>query len=275
MRILKDTVNTLFVTFYIGETPMDADGDVDVVVTDFFDAAILTTVATNETGTGNYSVELPAQSSVKVLRVAWSGTFQGDDQEVIQEYEIVGDFLFSLAELRAQDGLDDDTVYPTSALVTVRDDVTDLINEFTGTAFGETWSYERTRARSNDLILARRPIRSLLSVTDADGILDIDAWYWSSNGIIEATTYVDRDALVQYAYGKVGVPGDLRRAALRLARHWLLSNPSSIPDRARMMTTQWGTYQLTTASEDHPTGLPDVDATLIRYMDPTYKLGFA
>jgi hypothetical protein len=70
--------------------------------------------------------------------------------------------------------------------------------------------------------------------------------------------------VVRYTYGMPRPPADVKRAALLLAQNWLLSVESNIPDRARMMTTSWATFQLSSAGEEYPTGYPEIDSVLNR-----------
>lgn len=69
---------------------------------------------------------------------------------------------------------------------------------------------------------------------------------------------------VKYLYGEPWPDQVIANAGKTLARHMLLREESSIPDRARMMTTEWATFQLATADDEHPTGLPEVDSVLRR-----------
>ena len=60
-------------------------------------------------------------------------------------------------------------------------------------------------------------------------------------------------------------PADLKQAALRAARNWLLTGDawSGADTRATSITNDYGNIQLSVASADgRPTGLPDVDATI-------------
>lgn len=279
-RILVDTFNTVYVTFYVGETAVDADGDVVTVeVTDPYGVVVAGGAALDEVETGTYSFLVPAVSDPTELSVTWTGDFSGDEQTVVQAYTVVGKFLFALADLRAMDGLEDTSDYPTAKLVEIRDQVTDLFVSYCRTAWGETYMRETFDGdRSNYVLLNYLPVVRLLRA-DKSGVEEtITDWTVDDSGYLETDTGTffasgRRNYVVDYIFGRPSVPGDVHRAALKLARAWLLAGDSSIPDRARMMTTEWGTFQLTNATADFPTGMPEVDAVLNRY---SYRLpGFA
>lgn len=68
---------------------------------------------------------------------------------------------------------------------------------------------------------------------------------------------------VRYVAGRDGrVPPDVRQAMVRLAASYL--SPSVIPDRAMSETTDAGFIRFTLASAES-TGIPDVDAALLRH----------
>jgi hypothetical protein len=62
-------------------------------------------------------------------------------------------------------------------------------------------------------------------------------------------------------------PGDVKEAALQATRDRLmtLDSNASYNQRARAVTNEYGTTSLAVADEDHPFGIPDVDAVLAHY----------
>lgn len=59
------------------------------------------------------------------------------------------------------------------------------------------------------------------------------------------------------------IPPDVRQAVTRLAASYLM--PSTIPDRATAESTDSGGYIRYTLASEESTGIPDVDAALLRY----------
>lgn len=117
--------------------------------------------------------------------------------------------------------------------------------------------------------------------------LSVDAV--SINGVVSPTpaaTFLVRDGSLHYksgarwsasALGNVEVtytagysitpPPDLKQAALRAARNWLLTMDawSGKDSRATSISNEYGNIELATAGEGAPTGIPDVDATIMAW----------
>ena len=265
-RVLQNTPNVIYVEMYVGETLTDADGTVTVTVKNALGVTIATGNATNEpSSVGLYSFALPAQSQVSLLTVTWAGTFGGNAGSVIQEYQVVGKFLFSLADLRAMDGLDNVTEFPTTKLISVRDEVNDLFIGYCHTAWGNTYRRQTIDTIYSDRVFTDRgPLTEVISVT-CNGSAVTPSGFDRAGEIRGSFVPGFQNTVVEYVYGHETLDRFVSRAGLRLALYWLLNNESSIPDRARMLTTEWGTWQLTNATEDFITGLPEVDAILNRF----------
>lgn len=74
------------------------------------------------------------------------------------------------------------------------------------------------------------------------------------------------NVVLEYVHGENLPPPDMKRAALKLARHMLLEDTSRTPDNAKSLQTDVGQFELGTASGwQRPTGLPYVDAVIERY----------
>lgn len=267
-RLLVGTTNLIDAYFAVGETLTDLDAVPSVVVTDSMGDPVTSGLGTDAAGTGHYSFQLPAQAEVNRLKVVWTGAISGNPQSATQYYEIVGAFLFSLADLRKMEGIvGESVIHTTEELVDCREQVTDLFNDYTDTSFGEAyWSEIQDGLNLDYLTTQKMPLRRVLSLK-VNGVA-VSSPVASAAGIVTTSSYMMRgtqNLILEYVYGHQFVPGDVKRAALRLARHYLLSSDSSLPDRARMMTTEWGSFQLTIASDEYPTGLPEVDAVLRRY----------
>lgn len=76
------------------------------------------------------------------------------------------------------------------------------------------------------------------------------------------------NVVVTYTYGYTTTPpADLKQAMLRGARQWVLTTDqwSGADSRATSISNEYGNVQLTVASEERPTGIPDVDATIMAW----------
>lgn len=124
-RVAKTAAATLTHTFTVGEIPTDSTTTVTVAVTDANGSAVTSGNATSAgTGTGQYTFALPPQSQLAALTVAWSATISGAAVVETDYVEIVGGFIFSLAEARASDPvLADANRYTSAMLVAARQEV--------------------------------------------------------------------------------------------------------------------------------------------------------
>lgn len=88
-----------------------------------------------------------------------------------------------------------------------------------------------------------------------------------------------RNIEVRYAAAFADLPADdLRQAALQAARYRVLSvyGSSGTPDRALSVSGEYGVFSLASANvKDRPTGLPEVDATILGWRDHVRIPGLA
>jgi hypothetical protein len=270
MHILKNTKQTLEVTFDQG----DADGDVAVVVTDAAGTQVATGNATLDAD-GRYTFDLAAQADVASLTVRWSGEWAAAAQSVETHAEIVGAFLFTVADLRDFNDrkLADDTDYPDALIAEKRDTITDYFEQVCNVSFIPRFARDVLEGENRQTLwlMKRRPSR-LLSVTadgtefDADAIAEVDVydsgklwrpqvWPWNPGN--------RRNVVVEYEYGYQVVPLKIREAAMVLARYELIT--SDLSDRTIAVNTELGNVRLSVPGEKYPTGIPVVDTALCQY----------
>lgn len=224
-----------------------------------------------EVSTGIYKSKFESLNDPNLLIVSWTFEVGGLSRRVSYPLCVDGGYLFELHELRKFPGLDDKERFPIEALAMARDEVTSFFNDFTSVAFVETYAREVFDGYNRShLFLNRSPARRLLSVKVEGATIATAGWTVSSSGVVRAPTpwtgnrIVGQGVEIDYTYGMDYTPADVKRAALKLASSWILTNETNIPDRARMMTTQWATFQLSVASDEYPTGIPEVDSVLRR-----------
>lgn len=272
----NDAVLTQYLYAADDETLTDATGDVTVTVARE-DGTALTGGTATKTVTGTYTFTLTAATHltrVDELKVTFSATVSGKTQSHDQYVKVVKGRYFTLAELRAMKGLSSTSTFPNADLATARDIAEDFVEQFCEAAFVPQYRREVVDGDDRDeLYLSRLNVRELLSVKLDGSAMTTTGWTVSSSGRIKTDGDVficaiaGQNVQVQYEYGSVAPPMDLKNATLKLARALVLSTESAIPDRARMMQTEWGMFQLDVASKDKPTGIPDVDAVLMRYRE--------
>ena len=72
--LLRNSAETLSVTFYSGETATDADGSVTVEITDEAGATVVASgTASTSSASGVYTYSLAGQTDLKALTITWSG----------------------------------------------------------------------------------------------------------------------------------------------------------------------------------------------------------
>ena len=198
------------------------------------------------------------------------------DQRTLQTVE---SYYFEIHELRDNSRLTSTTEYPNELLKMTRsqveaffDDVT--LSNWTLMADVFKWSNLRESLLPTDKNITLKEIHTLKEdgtvnpdSTDYDkrlsdiGITKFGQLYFKKGtGKFNPYGYE-----VRYIWGEGSIPADLKRAAIRYAEHILLNDPSTIPDRARMLQTSQGMLLLDVASMQKPTGLPEVDSILLRY----------
>lgn len=254
--------------------PTDATGSVTVAVTRAAGTALTGGTATSVTGyPGLYEFTLDAvthASQYDTLTVQWSAEIDGQTRVEKTFVDIVGGRLITPGMLRSQGGLADKARYTNDLLNWVIDLVSDSFDEFTETAWKPRYRREKHDGDNSECIYVRRgPVHSLVGVK-IDGVAaDLTGWVFAgqeirTDGDLFVKTDPGQNIEIGYTYGVANPPASIVRAAVQYGTHLARSDSSTIPDRARMVQTEWGMFIMDTASEDKPTGLPEVDSVLVR-----------
>lgn len=275
-RIRRGTPATVSVLFTGDETPIDPDGPaIDVTVTGANGTEVASGAATRA-GTGAYTFNLPAQSSLNVLSIDWAGEFDGTPTTITTYADVVGGEYFTIAELRDFDSvLSNTTKYPYAKLVAARAYVEAEFEGICERAFVASYAREVLYGGGTcALWLANpEPLRLIsLTVNDED---------WSSKQFTTpqynlrvisapADSPIPRAArvVIEYEYGKDIVPLRIKNAALKRAKYILVADQSRIDERATTMNIpDFGNFILATPGiRGSKTGIPEVDVVLDDYM---------
>lgn len=276
-QILRGNGTNLSVTFYGNETPTDADGDVTVTITNAAGETVVDAATTSHgaADSGQYSYALAGQTDLDYLTVVWSGTFGGLDRSQTDYVEVVGGFLYTLAELRASDSsLRDTDKFPSSLLAASRITTMDEIDSVC-----RGWSFVPRYARAtvsglgdDNLLLPHLHVTRIRSVTvDGTAFTDdevADIKVTETGQLLRGSgvfTKGERNIVVAYEHGLEVTPPDVGRVAKVLNRYRLNQPYGGISDRAtQFVSADNGTFRLDTGAVDK-TGIPDVDAVLARY----------
>jgi hypothetical protein len=279
-RVLRNTAATITVTFYNGTTAVDADGNVTVTVTRADGTILLSTPATNEAGTGVYSVVIPPQATLNMLTVTWTGLFTGTSITIESSVEIVGGFYFSIAELRGYDSvLANTTRFPNSALIDARTSVEAEFEDICQRAFVPRFYRETLIGETTDELFLEKPEVHSVTKFTVDGTDHMD---WVTGEWVKFNKYSIRSLVlsglalsagyatgidIEYEYGMKRVPYPIKEKALKRAKGNLVGMGSTIDPRATTMSLpDIGTVNLSTPGlRGAETGIPDIDVVLRRY----------
>lgn len=278
---LKGAVATLQVLVYSDGALTDPTAAAVTAVDQAGAAVTLGTVAIVGSGTGKVTVPTLVSTVAQSLTVTWTLTVGGTAQTFTTYHEVLGDLLFSEAELRAFDGgaVASGSTYSDDDVIKMRELVREGFEQICGVAFGE-------RARrvffdgdgSETLWLDDMQVQSVT----AAAIRDSGSTTWtaftaselsdllvSSNGRVirdsqGSWTAGNRNIRVDYTYGYQPIPWEVKRAAMWVARNYLTG--SNVPRNAISQVDELGTFRLATPGERGSWyGIPEVDRVLRDY----------
>lgn len=267
LRALASSQVTISHTFYVDETPTDADDSVAVSVKRLDGTVVASGTAAHPGAPGVYTYAVPAQPSVDIVTVDWTGHVAGATVTSRDHVELVGGFLFGLAEARSMPPVLDPTRFPTGMLAAHRIAVEQECERICGRAFVPRFRREKVRIINNTVMPTEVDVRAIRSVTLAGQ--PYTGWYWPDRRgpltNIAHTRVDDYDAVIEYEYGMDYPPEEIRTAAMLRLRTRLTAGDNGIPSRAvSFSVTDGGVYRLATPGEKR-TGVPEVDAAYQRY----------
>lgn len=282
-QLLRASAGTLQATFYNDDGVPADPGSTTVSVSD---AAGTTIIASGAAGGSSTTRTVAYTGTHTALLNRWTITWATTNLGTLTTtLEVVGAFLFSVAEARQWDdaALANTTSYPTAVIEAKRASVLDRFCEILGYSPVPRYVYlADARALSGDGLTSLRlpdyDVTSIRSVAErsyggttwtaftADQLADI---YLTSGTLYRealGTWLSGRDNYrVGYEHGRDSVPGPLREAALIVARDELV--PSSVSLRALDQSAEFGTIRMSLPdpSRGRWYGIPRVDAILNDY----------
>lgn len=273
-RILKAHSATLTHTLYLDGVATNPSPDsATVTITNDAGTAVVTAQAATDTGTGTFSYTVTPTQTANLDRwtVAWTVTFGGQAQVFTDIVEIVGGFLFTIAQARAVTPLNNATLYPTQTIVDTRTLVEQALEDACGVAFVPRYRKESFDGWGVTTLLAHQPrvtaIRSASLNGTALTVSDLALVGGNQNGrlyYVNTWTSGYGNYVVAYEHGYEQPPLRMTQAALLLAKNWLVKGP--IDDRTTAFSTEDGTFSLATPGLRGSTfGIPEVDAAVADY----------
>jgi hypothetical protein len=256
IRVLRTASMMLARTLYVDETPTDA-------------------------------FLLPGQSQLDHLDVSWTATIGGSAVILSDRVEVVGGFLFGLAEARASDpSLSDPVRYPVATLAARRIQVEQECERLCGWAFvprfaravldgsgGFTLRLPHLRLRSLRALSTRiQPGGSTTVVSPlTDVAVSVDGTVTRMDGGYFPAGV--NNIVAEYEHGADAPSETLKDAAMIRLRSRLNLTRSGVPDRVNSYTTPDGSVYRVNVPTRGTTGIPEVDAVYQDHQAP--PLGFA
>lgn len=276
VRVLRTASVVLTHVFYVDETPTDATGAVTYSVKRLDGTVVASGNASGPAPTGTYTLTVPAQSQVDTLTVDWTALVAGATVTARDFIEIVGGFIFGLAEARAQPPVLDTIKWPTAKLAQKRIGVEQECETICGQAFvprfnrvAYTLDTNVTNLLTSKITLPHIGVRTLRSVTISGAAQSLTGLTVSESGVLRGVTWAAVNTgtviIVEYEHGMDYPPEDLKDACMLRLRSRLASGDSGVPQRALSFSVaDGGVYRLSTPSGTK-TGIPDVDGPYERY----------
>lgn len=284
-RALTGTSPTISHVFY-GE-----DGEPAAVTSPTFsvkasDGTILvpTATATGPTS-GAYTYRLPASATAQLdtLTATWTGTIGGVPEVFTDTIEIVGGFLFTLADARALPALADSAKYPDASVISARTLAEQAFEHIANVAFVPRYTVETVNGdgATRTLLMRWNRVRSVRSVnmtvggrprvTTALTSTELSGTYVSGPGTIGWDTPWPLgygNIQVGYEHGYDSPPMRVAGAVLLLAKNFLVKGP--VDDRAISQAGEFGNIALLTPGvRGAHFGIAEVEQALAEYGLPS------
>jgi hypothetical protein len=280
-RILRDTQAEVRVTVTnkLGEAA-NATGAVKVTITRDSDGSVIVNDqnASSVSGVaGGYAYTLaPANiPEADLLTAVWKATIESQaDQLFTTEIEVVGGQLCSLEAITA--ALGSGTSADNAKLREARAYAERVLEDACGVAFRPRYAREvRDGDGSTSLMLYRRRPLQLISVSvggtalTSSELADVEL---SSSGLLyRAGAWASGFENLDFAYihGYRSPPEPVSRAAVKLARSFIVKSPSNFDERATSVTTDEAHYSLVTPGvRGAHTSIPEVNRVIEEYGQP-------
>jgi hypothetical protein len=274
-RILQNSNQTIGQPFHEDGVIVDP-GTVTVTITREDGTVIAADQATSGSGAAVRSVNLTAATHTGLLdrlRLDWDSATKGTLTSYV---EVVGGFLFSLAQLTALKP--SAQTWTAEQMADTRTLVETALERACSRAFVPRYTRETLSGTgTTDLNLSWPDLRAIRDVTvTTAGVAtayteaQLALLAVNPSGLAYNTSYWTAgtaNVTVGYEHGLTSPPPEVTRAALILARSWLGNQNRPIDDRAiTFNATEGGTYSLAVPGRNGSHfGMPDVDSVVDRW----------
>ena len=177
----------------------------------------------------------------------------------------------TLSEVRALDGLDDETLFPDSALNDAIAFAEELILDYCGPWAPTSITLTFQGSGTDVVTLGISGVRSLDTLTvNGTSAISGASVTWEGVLTLADVAYADDLIVATVTAGyQATAPERLSWAARTIARQYVLDLARRTPDRALSVASEFGNITLAQAGGNgRPTNLPDVNAVLQRFHSP-------
>jgi hypothetical protein len=274
-RILQNTPGSISQQWYEAGAVVDP-GTVTVGIT-AADGTEVVAAGTGTTGAGTnpriYNLTTTHTALLDSLTVTWTSSAKGT---LVSYLEVVGGFVFSLAELTAVKP--QYATWTTAQMSDMRTTVETAFEEEYGTALVPRYKRQTiTTSVAPDLLQLNPVVRAIRDAT-VDGTAltapQLAELTWSPGGSVYGYPWTGAysNIVVGYEYGLPHPPPRIKQGLLRLAKQWLTNGP--IDDRAAVYNiAEGGTYSMVVPGRNGSTfGMPELDAIINQ---SPYRIGVA
>ena len=265
IRIQRNTTATLSKTFYEDGVATNP-GTVTLTITASDGTLIVDAAATVGSGTGarTYALNATQTALLDTWTLTWASTAKGT---VAETCEIAGGFLFAITDIATMKVGQNDTIgskFTTAQIVAVRTLVEEALEDECGVAFVPRYRVDTVRPHGG-VFLERPRVSAIRSIIVNGAAADVSAHDFDPSGAIYGAFRRGSQVIVGYEHGYRSPPGRISRAAMLLAKRWLIDGPAD--DRATSMTVEGvGTYALVTPGmRGAMFEIPEVNRAVQRY----------
>lgn len=247
-RVLRDVRSQPEATFYTGTTATEADGAVTVDIFRGDGSAFATDASTTDVDpdVGLYRYTLAAQANLERFRFVWEGSFSSIVNRVTTHVEIVGGYIVSLADIKAEVGMSAKT---DPQLAEARTWFEDLAESWCGVAFVPRYGRDVLDGDGSSRVrLSHRLPRTILSAKIDGTAQTTTGWGLYDDGRVVADNVHfpvgRRNIEVIYEHGYDAPEAEVREAALVAIRSKLASGTGSnsgLPSGVTQLITDAGT----------------------------------
>jgi hypothetical protein len=270
-RVLRSTASAVQLQLYKDGTLTAATGTPTVVVARA-DGTVVTGAAATTPSTGVYERTLTTTdtATLDILTATWTATVDASVMTFVTTHEVIGDELFTEDELRrfGDRAIADTTAFTDAAIAEARDRVTDEFERICEVSFVPRYTRETLDGDGSTMLrlphgrvtaVRAASIDGTAVTTLADIVIRYGHWLYRPDG----WTLGRQNVVVAYERGRASCPGEVKRAAMTVARMELVA--SDLSDRTLSYSNEMGVFRLSVPGPGRPTGIPIVDEILRRY----------